>query len=69
MRNTDPCLSCCKHPLGICTTGRTCWHHLEARIETTRGSDAETHPDPTANTAIRNMMREQRKKGPRHGRK
>lgn len=57
----SPCArGCCWTPT-ICARQRDCPCHWEERKPRNRGTDTNTHPDPTATQAIRNIMKERRK--------
>ena len=55
-----PCArSCCWVPMaGVCARNRTCACHWDERKPAGRNHSAAVHSDPTANQAIRNVMKE-----------
>lgn len=60
----DNCCWACRSPTGVCLTRWQCEHHREAE----RAADAndrarQTVRRPTEDQAIRNITRQQRKKG------
>lgn len=65
--SSDACCWLCKTPSGVCSTGRACDHHKDARKRDDADDKArQTVRDPTGNTAVNNVMRAQRK-GRRRG--
>ena len=57
----SPCArGCCWTPFS-CASARTCACHWEDKKPAPRGSDSRKFSDPTANEAIRNVMKENRK--------
>jgi hypothetical protein len=57
----DNCCVLCKGPHGICLSRHTCAHHFEAQAQDDANHRAtRTIRDPTGETAIRNITREQR---------
>lgn len=59
---SDACCALCRGPHGICLSRHRCNHHLEAQAQDDANHKAtRTIRDPTGETAIRNITREQRK--------
>ena len=65
----DPCIQgCCRTPFNVCAKQRLCechselsaWLGIKPKPET--ASPIPRPPDPTGNTAIRNVMRERHRK-------
>lgn len=54
----NPCArGCCWNPWNSCSRQRTCPCHWEERRPAPQGSDSRKFRDPTADTAIRNIMK------------
>ncbi|AYR01580.1 hypothetical protein PP639_gp080 [Arthrobacter phage Seahorse] len=59
----DPCCFLCKGAHGICLTRGQCEHHKVAQAQDEADARARrTVRDPTANEAIRNVMRNRKTK-------
>jgi len=65
----DPCRrGCCWNPWNTCSTGRLCECHSElaawlgVKPAPETASPIPRPPDPTGNTAIRNVMKERHRK-------
>jgi hypothetical protein len=48
---------CCFTGLNVCGKQRACLCHVDDLKPPPKGSDARSHNDPTANEAIRNIMK------------
>jgi hypothetical protein len=58
---TDRCCRECKSHLGVCRQKRDCWCHWEARAKD-NWSGPLPYRDPTANQAVGNVTREERRR-------
>jgi hypothetical protein len=69
MTEHDRCCFICKHPSGICLTRHTCDHHKDTRKRQDADDKARsTVRRPTEDAAIRNITRDEKRKGRRkHG--
>lgn len=58
--HVSPCArGCCWVPMaGVCARNRSCACHWDEHRPATNGGDGRRYNDPTANTAIRNVMKE-----------
>lgn len=59
----DPCCALCKHSTGVCLSRHSCEHHVIADAQDEAAHRAtRQYRDPTADQAVRNAMKERRRR-------
>lgn len=62
----DNCCVLCRTPTGVCASKHACEHHQIAQAQDEVNARARrTHPDPTADQAIRNALAARRPRAKR----